>query len=147
MVHPQQCEKQPFTKTTHAGGHTLRLWCKGQPWVSGKCFCETDCLGSKGDVATATEIPSPTTGLLKKVHLTQFVLLPLVMPRNTNTRRPGGWPVRAMENGLHVFSFSSPLVPSTRVEIKHFEGLRTFKTSHHLEVTAACAVHINKNPL
>lgn len=146
MVHPQQCQKQPSTKTTQAVGHTLRLWCKGQPRVSEKCFCETDCFGSKEDVAT-TEIPSPTTDLLKKVHLTQSVLLPLVMLGNTNRHSPGGWPIRAMENGLHVFSFSSPLVPSTRVEIKHFEGLRTFKTSHHLEVTVACAVHINKNPL
>lgn len=68
------------------------------------------------------------------------------MLENTNMHSPEDWPVHAMENGPHVFSFSSPLILFTRVEIKHFEGLRTFKTSHHLEVTAACAVHINKNP-
>lgn len=55
-----------------------------------------------------------------------------------------GQAAHAMENGHHVFPFNLPLILSPRVEIKHFEGLRTFKISHHLEVTAARAMHINK---
>lgn len=49
-----------------------------------------------------------------------------------------------MENGHDVFPFNSSLIPSPRLEIKHLEGLRTFKISHHLEVMAARAMHINK---
>jgi hypothetical protein len=60
---------------------------------------------------------------------------------------PEGWPAHAVENGPHVFSFNSPLIPSPRVEIKHFEGLRTFKTNHHLEIMAACAMHTNKKSI